>query len=117
MVHQLAVQVSSQSFCRLDSVVVVWKCPTSHLLRIMQHAILYWLDLYTCKSLARGHYVIQMAVKALVLKMYYECTSGTNQRMSPRSVRDAKGAAIHTVVVLLCFSHDVVSVRTHKAPL
>ena len=68
VVHQLAVQVSSQSFCRLDSVVVVWKCPTAYLLRIMQHAVLYWLDLYikankkvSCKNIhkcrdgAAGH--------------------------------------------------------------
>ena len=57
--------------------------------------------MYTCKSLARGHYVIQMAVKVLVLKMYYECIGETNQQTNPRSARDAEGAALRTLVVIL----------------
>ena len=100
VVHQLAVQVSSQSFCRFVSVVVAWKCPTTCLLRVVQRAILYWFDLYSCKSLARGHYVIEMAAKPLVLKMFTEYTSGPNQRTSPRSARDTEGAAPRTLVVV-----------------
>ena len=44
--------------------------------------ILYWLDLYSCKSLAGGHYVIQMAATAC-FEFY---TGGTNGLAGFRAV-------------------------------